>query len=149
MEKALLGFEVEIMKLGDCEDVMYGALMIGHICARGNSDVVHINVNSRPERFVLEDDIAVNVVHHRLKCCWRISESEVHNCWFEKSVSGFKCCFLFVSLANVDIVVPPSNIKLRIDVRVAKVAYKIRNQGKGVLVSNGEGIDLSIVLYRS
>src|SRR6266702_8036641 len=148
MEKAFLGFEVEVMQLGDFEDVVDCALMIVHVCTGGNSDVVHVDSNSRAEGFVLEDDIVVDVVHHGLEGCWRIGESEVHDRRFEKSVSGFECCLLFVSLTDVYVVIPPPDVKYRVDMCVTKIADKICDQGEGVLVADGKGVDFAVVLYR-
>ncbi len=58
------------MKLGNLEDVVYCTSMVGHICVGSDSDVVHVNSNSRTERFVFENDVAVDIVRHRLKCRW-------------------------------------------------------------------------------
>ena len=149
MEEAFLRFEIEIMKLSDFEDVVYGTLMIRQICTGSDPDVVHVDPDRCTQRLMFEDDVTVNVVHHRLKRCWRVGESEVHDSRFEKSVSGFKCCFLFISFVNAYVVVPPSNIKFRVNVCVAEVADEIRDQGKGVLILNSKGVDLSIVLYWS
>ena len=125
MEKTFLRFEIEVVQLGDFENIMDCALMIGHICTGGDSNVVHIDSNSRAEGFVFEDSVTVNVVHHSLEGCWRISESEIHDCRFEKPVSGFERCFPFISLADPDIVIPPSDVELRVNMRVAKIADEI------------------------
>ncbi len=127
MEKAFLRLEIKVMKLGDFEDVVYGALMIGHIRASSDSNVVHVDSDSRAERFVLEDDVTVDVVHHCLECRWRIGESEIHDRRLKKSVSGFERCLLFISFANAYIVVSPSNVKFCIDVCVTEVADEVRD----------------------
>ncbi len=98
---------------------------------------------------MLENDITVDVIHHGLEGHWRISESEVHNSGFEKSVSGFECCFLFVSFTDTYVVVSPSHVELCIDVCITEIVDKICDQGKGVLVSNSDGVNLSVVLHRS
>ncbi len=147
MEKAFFWFEVEVVKLGDFEDVVDCASMIVHVCASGDPNVVHINSDSRAKGFVFEDGVTIDVVHHGLEGRWRISESEIHNCRFEESISGFECHFLLVSFADTYVVVPPSNIKLCVDMCVAKIADEIRDQGKGVLIPNGEGVDFVIILY--
>ncbi len=127
MEEAFFRFEVEVVKLGDFEDVMYCALMVGHICTGGDSNVVHVDSDSRTKTFMFENDIAVNVIHHHLECRWRIGESEVHDRRLKKSVSGFECCLLFVSFPNAYIVVPPANIKFRVDVCVTEVTDEVHN----------------------
>ena len=132
MEKAFFWFEVKVVKLGNFEDVVDCALMIVHVCAGGNSNVVHVNSDSCAEGFVLENDVAINVVHHGLEGRWRIGESEVHNRRFEKSISGFKCCFLLVSFADAYIVVPPSDVKLCVDMCVAEIVDKIRSREEDI-----------------
>ncbi len=47
------------------------------------------------------------------------------------------------------VVVPPSDIKLCVDMCITEIADEIRNQGKGVLIANGKGVDFVIVLYWS
>ena len=123
--------------------------MVRYVCAGSDPNIVHVDSDSHAERFMFEDDVAIDVIHHRLECCWRIGESKVHDRRLKKSVSGFKRCLLFVSFANAYVVIPPANIELRVDVCVAEVADEVRNQRKGVLVSDGKGIDFTIVLYWS
>ncbi len=149
MEKALLRFEIEVVELGDFEDVVDSALMIVHICAGGDPNVVHVDSDGRAEGFMLENDVAIDVVHHGLKGRWQIGESEVHDGWFKKSISGFKRCLLLVSFTDAYVVVPPSDVELCVDMCITKIADKICNQGKRVLVSDSNGIDLAIILYWS
>src|SRR6266702_124462 len=127
MEEAFFRFEVEVVKLGNFEDVMYCMLMIRHICTGGDSDVVHVDPNSCTKTFMFENDVAVDVIHHRLESRWRIGKSKIHDRRFKKPVSGFECCLLFVSLPNAYIVVPPANIKFRVDVCVTEVTDKVCN----------------------
>ncbi len=56
---------------------------------------------------------------------------------------------MLVSFADAYIVISPADVELRINVCIAEVTDEIRNEGKRVLVSNCEGIDLSVILYRS
>src|SRR6266702_5817739 len=98
---------------------MYGAVMVSQIGTRSDTNVVHINSYCSPEWFVLENNITIDEVHHRLKGRWGVGETEIHHCRFEEPISGFKGRFVFVSFTNVDVVVPPSYIELCIDVRVA------------------------------
>ena len=101
----------------------------------------------RPKWFMLDDDVAVDVVHHSLEGHWRVCESEIHDCGFEKTVSGFKCCFLFITFVDAYIVIPPSDVELCVYVCIAEIADEIRDERKGVLISNRECVDLSVVLH--
>src|SRR6266702_861047 len=70
MEKTFLWFEVQVVELGDFEDVVYCTLVIVYVCAGGDADIVHVNSDSRPEWLVLENDVSIYVVHHGLEGCW-------------------------------------------------------------------------------
>src|SRR6266702_194476 len=119
MEEAFFRFEVEVVKLRYTEDVVNCTLVISKVSAGGDANVVHVDLDCRAKRFMLEDDIAVDEIHHGFERCWRVGESKIHNRRFKKSVSGFKCCLLLISLADAYVVITPSHIKFGIDVRVA------------------------------
>ncbi len=70
MEKTFFWFEVEVVELSNFEDVVDCVLVIAHVCAGGNSDIVHVDSDSCAEWFVFEDDIPIYVVHHGLEGCW-------------------------------------------------------------------------------
>src|SRR6266702_286420 len=121
--------------------------MVGEISVGGDADVGHVDADGGPKWFMLEDDVVVDVVHHGLEGRWRVCKSEIHNRGFEKTVSGFQCCFLLVTFVDAHIVIPPSDVELCINVCIAEVANEICDERKGVLISNREGVNLSIVLY--
>jgi len=125
MEEAFFWFEVEVVKLGNFEDILDCASMIVHICTGGDSNVVHVDLDGCAKGFMFEDDVVINVVHHGLESRWGIGKSEVHDCRFKEPVSGFERCFPFISLADPDIVIPPSDVELRVNMRVAKIADEI------------------------
>src|SRR6266702_3765472 len=149
MKEAFLRFKVEVMELGDFEDVVDCASVIIQVCMGGDSNVVHVDMDSRTEGLMLENDVVIDVVHHGLEGHWQVGECKVHDRRFEKSISGFKRCLLFVSFTNAYVVVPPSNVELCVDVCVTEIADEVRDQGKGVLIPNGKGVDLMVVLHRS
>ncbi len=149
MEKAFFWFEVEVVELCDFEDVMNCVFMICKVCTSGDSDVVHVDSNRSTKRFMFEDNVAIYVVHHGLECRWGVGESKIHDCRFEEPISGFKCHFWFIPFTDAHVIVAPSNIKFGVYVRIAKVSNKVCYKRKGVLVSDGDGIDLSIVLHWS
>jgi len=70
MEEAFFWFEVEVMELGDLEDVMDCASVIIHVCTGSDANVVHVDSDSCAEWFVFEDDVAIDIVHHGLEGCW-------------------------------------------------------------------------------
>ncbi len=147
MKEAFLRFEVEVVELGHAENVRDCASVIVKISAGGDTDVVHVDTDSGPKWFMLDDNVTVNVVHHSLEGRWQVRKSEIHDCGFEKTISGFKCRFLFIALADVYIVIPPSDVELCVYVCVAEVVDEICDERKGVLISNRECVDLSVVLH--
>ncbi len=149
MEEAFLQFEIEIVKSGNFEDVVNGTPMVIEVGASGDANVIHIDMDCGAKGFVFEDDVLVDEVHHGLESCWRISESKIHDCWFEESVSGFKCRFLFISITDSYIVVAPSDVEFCIYVGVTEISNEVHNQRKRVLVLDCDGVNLTIVLYQS
>src|ERR1700733_7178316 len=95
----------------------------------GDSNVVHVDPNSRTKEFMFGDDRRKNVIHHGLERGGRISESEKNEKGFKKSVACFEWRFVFVTLLDPDIVIPPSNIEFRVDVCAAKVGNEVRDEG--------------------
>src|SRR6266702_511894 len=98
------------MKLGNFEDVINCATVVIKCGASSDSNVVHIDADCCSKGFVLENDVPVDKVHHGLERRWRVGKSEVHDCGFEKSISGFKCHFLFIPFADPYVVIAPSDI---------------------------------------
>ncbi|SRR6266702_1410610 len=96
---------------------------------------------------MLEDNVVIDVVHHGLERCWRVGESEIHDCRFKKSVSRFKCRFWFISLTDAHIIVAPSDVEFGVYMCITEVSDEVCNEREGVLVSDGNGVDLSVVLY--
>src|SRR6266702_242518 len=149
VKETFLRFEVEVVELCHFEDVMNSAMVVVEVGAGGNANIIHVHPNCRSKRFVFEDDIPIDVVHHGLKRRGRVGESKVHDRRFKESVSGFKRCFPLVSLLDAYIVVSPSYIKFGVDVCVTQVANEVCNERERVLIANREGVDFPIVLYWS
>ncbi len=70
MEEALFGFEIEVVKLSDFENIVDCASVVINGGACGNPNVIHVNSDRCTKGFMFEDDVMVDVIHHSLKCCW-------------------------------------------------------------------------------
>ncbi len=149
MEETFLRFEVEIMELGDLENIMDCTVMVIEVGMGGDSDIVHIDADCCSKGFMFENDILVDIVHHGLEHRWRVGESEIHDCGFEKSVSGFKRCFLLVSFTDPHVIISPSDVKLRVYVGVTEVSNEVCDQGERVLIVDRDRVDFSIILHWS
>src|SRR6267378_76897 len=128
---------------------MDGVRVIQQTCGSGDEDVVHVDDNPRSLLKEVELDILENLVHHRLECTWRICQSKEHNPWFEETIFGLECRFLFIPCLDPNVVIAPSYVKLGEDIHILHLTDEIGNERQGVSVSNGELIQPSIVLYRS
>ncbi len=110
MERAFLGFEVEVVIACHLKNVSNGRRMSFHVSSCCNADVVHVYSYSCSLEFVFEDSVSEDVVHHGLECCRGIGESEIHDCGFEESVPCFKRRFAFVPLLDAYVVVSPPDV---------------------------------------
>ena len=81
-----------------------------------NENVVHIDSDIS---FV--NQFAKDEVHHRLECSRGVREAEEHDHRLEQASIGFECGFPLISIANANIVIPPSNIKFHKECRSATV----------------------------
>jgi len=149
VKETFFRFEVEVMELGYAENVRDCASVIVKISAGGDTDVVHIDADSGSKWFMLDNDVAVDVVHHSLEGRWRVGEPEIHDRGFEKTVSGFKGRFLFITFADAYIIIPPSDVEFCVYVCVAEVANEVPDEREGVLIPNRECVDFSIILHGS
>ena len=125
MEEALLRLKVEIVELCYFQDVIDCVSVVVEVGAGGNADDIHIDADSGPQLFMLEDSVAVDEVHHGLEGCWRVCEAKVHDHWFEEAVFGLECCFVFVSFSNMYVIVSPSYIQFSVDMCIAQVMYEV------------------------
>src|ERR1700677_4432005 len=67
MESALLRFEVQVVILRHCENVLDGVNMIRKGGGRSDSYVVHVDSNDCSLYRVLRDDIFIDLIHHSLE----------------------------------------------------------------------------------
>ena len=58
------------------------------------------------------DHIGEDVVHKCLECRWGIAKPEEHYYGFKESKGSNKCSLPLIHLPNLDVVVPPTDIKL-------------------------------------
>jgi len=127
VKEAFFWFEIEVVELGNFEDIMNGMSVVIEGGASGNADVIHVNADCHSKGFMFEDDVAVYIVHHGLKRCWGVGESKIHDGGFEESVSGFECGFLLIPFVNPYIVITPSDVKLRVYVCVTEVSNEVHD----------------------
>ena len=52
-----------------------------------------------------------DMIHHSLKCGWRISKSKVHDYGFPDAETHFEHSFPLITVMDLDVVVPPLDVK--------------------------------------
>ena len=104
-------FDKEAVLCEEVQYVMYCINMVGNGRAGTDNDVVHVDMDYGSLCGVAVNDRTENVVHHSLKGCRRVCEAKIHNHGFPNAKTGLECRFPLVSIADVDIVIPPSDVE--------------------------------------
>src|SRR5258708_16019215 len=86
-----------------------------------DSQVVH--VNREPSLGYLFTEYGV---HHHLKGCWGVSESEKHNRRFEESFWVQKRCLRFVAWFDAYVIVSPSNVEFCVEATSTHAVNRLR-----------------------
>ena len=110
------------------------------ICANGK--VVHID--DEPS---FSDVICEVVVHECLESWRRSTEAKEHDGQFEQSLLSDECCLPFVSFFDANVVISPTDIKLRKVGEVVEVVDEVSNKGKGISILDSVFIQVSVILY--
>ena len=69
-----------------------------------------------------------NVVHECLEHGWGIAKPEEHYSGFKESKGSDECSLLLICLPNLDVFVPPADVKLGEQGRVFHVIDEFRNK---------------------
>jgi len=87
-----------------------------------------------------------DVVHHSLESSRTISHSEEHHERFEKAIIGAEGCLPFISRLDMYIIETPSDIKLCEVLGSMELGDKFGDEGEGISVLDGYGVQRTIVL---
>ena len=111
METTLGEFDKEIMHSEKVQSVMYGGHMVGDSRACTYDDIIHVDADDRATQSMLVNEGVENVVHHRLERGGWIGESKVHDHGFPNTKAGFESHLPLITIIDVNVIVPPSDIK--------------------------------------
>ena len=114
------------------------------VIVRVDEEVVH--VNDEPS---FCDHIPERVGHESLKSRGGIGHAEEHDSGFVESSVGNEGGLPLVIIFNLDVVISPSYIKLGEDFGVFEFVDEVRDQGKGVCISNSMTAKILVVLAGS
>src|SRR5258708_21537961 len=110
----------------------------------GDENIGHVD-----EYLSCSDKVLEGVVHHSLKGGGGITKAEEHNQRFKHPMIGLKSGLPFVAFLNSDVVVSPSDVELTKDICILQFVRYVRNEGEGILVFDGEVVELAVVLNRA
>ena len=108
-----------------------------------DTNVIHINFQP-----FFHYHIGKDVVHKGLECRQCIAKPKEHHCQFEKSQGGDKGSFPLVFFTNVDVVIAPSDVEFHEEGGILHVINEFGDEWQRVCISNGVGIEISVVLAR-
>ena len=111
---------------------------------RVDEEIIH--VNDEPS---FCNHVAKGIIHEVLEDGRGISKTEEHHSWFEKSLMDNKDGFPLMSVLDLDIIVSPLDIKFGEDFRPLEFIDEIRNEWKGVCVTDSVFINVAVVLARA
>ncbi|KIJ06335.1 hypothetical protein PAXINDRAFT_92163, partial [Paxillus involutus ATCC 200175] len=87
-----------------------------------------------------------DVIHQRLECRGRVAKSKEHDVRFEKSVGRDKCRFPTITWFDLNVVVSPSDIEFRKDLRSFEFVNEVGDEGKGIRVLDSVGVQVPVIL---
>ena len=125
VELAFLKLKMKIEFGHSLENTM-GLLSMSCWIRGGDEEVVH--VNDKPS---FSNHTSEQVIHELLECDKGVTEIKEHDHQFEESLVGDEGYFPLVTIFDVDIVIPPANIKLSEVASILQLVHEVRDEGKG------------------
>ena len=142
VELALLKLEVEV-KLGHLLEDVVSSFSVGFWVWGGDEEVVH--VDDEPS---FSDHVVERVVHESLECGGGVAQTKEHDGGFKESFVGDEGRLPLVTILDMDVVVPPSNVEFCEVASIFLLVHEVGDEGKGVGVTGGVFVEVSVVLAR-
>ena len=139
-EATFLQFEVEVQFRHALEDV-FGAFTVSFFVGGEDKKVVHIN--DKPS---FGDHVTERVVHESLEHGGGVGKPEEHYRWFEEAFMCNESGLPLVTVLDVDVVVPPADVKLSKQFGIFEFVDEVGNEGKWIGVAGGMFIQVSVIL---
>ncbi|KIK77504.1 hypothetical protein PAXRUDRAFT_166624 [Paxillus rubicundulus Ve08.2h10] len=102
-----------------------------------NQEVIHVDDEPSFGLVVLK-----NMIHQRLECRRGVAQSKEHYVRFEESMRSDERCLPVVIGFDLNIVVPPSDVKFRKNLR----PFQVVDQWKGIRIFYSMRVQISVVL---
>ena len=123
---------------------LFSSFFVIFVIVRVDEKVVH--VDDEPS---FSNHIPERVGHESLESGGGVGHAKEHNCGFIESLMGNESSLPLVPILDSDIVIPPSYIKLGEDLGIFEFVDEVRDQRKGVSVSDCVVVKVLVVLAGS
>ena len=140
VELAFLELEMKVKLSHSLEDAA-SSLGVGLGIGGGDKEVVHVD-----DELSFSDHVPERVVHEPLERGRGVAKAKEHDSRFEESFVCDESGLPLVAVLDTDIVVPPSNVKFGEVASIFQLVHEVRDKGKGVGVSGGVFVEVSVVL---
>ncbi|KIJ10733.1 hypothetical protein PAXINDRAFT_85569, partial [Paxillus involutus ATCC 200175] len=87
-----------------------------------------------------------DVIHQRLECRRGVAKSKEHNIRFKESMGRDEHRLPMITRFDLHVVVSPSDIEFRKDLRSFEFINEVGNEGKGIRVLDSVGVQVSVIL---
>ncbi|KIJ09341.1 hypothetical protein PAXINDRAFT_87570, partial [Paxillus involutus ATCC 200175] len=87
-----------------------------------------------------------DVIHQRLECWRGVAKSKEHDVRFKESMGRDKRRFPTITWFDLNVVVSPSDIEFRKDLRSFEFIYEVGDERKGIRVLDSVGVQVSVIL---
>ena len=119
-----------------------GALMVERYIILGvDSHVIHVDLKPLLRKHICED-----VVHEGLEGGGSVAEPKEHDSGFEESHGGDESGLPLIFFSDVNVVISPTNVKFGEQGGFFHVVNEFGDQGEGIGVSDGVGVQVVVVL---
>ena len=119
-----------------------GALMVeSYIILGVDSHVIHVDLKP-----LLRKHICKDVVHESLEGGGSVAESKEHDSGFKESHGGDEGGLPLIFFSDTNVVISPTNVKFGEQGGFFHVVDKLRDQGEGIGISDGVGVQVAVVL---
>ena len=107
----------------------------------GDEEVIH--VDDEPS---FSDHVSEGVICESLKRGGGVVETKEHNHWFKESLVCDEGGLPLMAIFDMNVVVPPTNIKLGEVASILQLVHEVRDEGKRVDIIGGMFVEVTVVL---
>ena len=85
------------------------------------------------------------IIHHLLECTWTVTHTKEHDNGFIRSNGCDECSFPFITIFDMHIVVPSSEVHLCIYYALFELIDELGDQGQRVVILDGAFIEIPVI----